>query len=769
MAGALAALLLRRWRPLALAAAASAGLATLACGAGAGADEWLRAARHGFRHRPASGAVVVIEIDARSIRAVRRWPWSRALHGEAVERLHRAGARSIAFDVDFSSPSDAAGDAKFAASLARAGDAVVLPTFRQESDGRTYEQAPIAPLAAHAFLAAANVLPDADGKLRRVPYGVDILGAPRPSLAAMVAERPADAGRDFLLDLSVDPASVPHYAMIDLLEGRIPDRALRGKRVVVGGTAVELGDRYVMPRHGMIAGVFAQVIAAETLLAGDALGEASAGLGLAAALLILALAAPLRRRRAQLLVAGGGAAGLVALSAASEAALAVALPLGPALAAMAVGAAAATAAHLALRNREKLLRDAATGLPNLAALEAALRGNAPIRLAVARIQGFATLLAGVGPEATGALVRALAARVRLAAGTDAVYRIDEAALAWIEPAPEAPGDRFDALVALCRGGFAGSESLRLAFGVAEGPASTARRLAANAALAADEAAQKGARWQAFTTADSETVQRNVSLLADLDAALASGDIWNAYQPKLHLRSGRIVGVEALVRWKHPVHGPLPPDRFIPLLERNGQIAELTLRVLEQAIDDALRWDAAGHPLSVSVNVSATLFRDPEALARLQRALIARPLPPERLIVEVTETAAMDDPAAAGAALQSWRALGAKVSIDDYGTGQCSLSYLQNLPASELKIDKSFISDMGSGGRDAIMVRSTVAMAHELGLEVVAEGVEEDGQIERLRAIGCDLVQGYAIARPMDAAALLAFLEARAQAPRAAAG
>ena len=758
--------LLERWRPFAAAAAILVGLLTLWSGAGSGIDEGLRSARQGFRLHPASGQVVVLEIDRASIAALRRWPWPRGVYADAVARLRAAQVRSIAFDVDFSNPSDPDGDARFAAALARAGGAVVLPVFLQQSGGRDYEQAPIPPLAAHAFLAAANVLPDRDGRLRRLPYGLDMLGAPRPSLSAMVAERPAEAGTDFLLDLSTDPATIPHYPMIALLRGRIPPAALAGKRVVIGGTAVELGDLYTLPRHGIIPGVFAQVLAAETLLSGNALSEGSALPVLLAAIAIVAGAAAMRRWRGRLILIGAGTAVLLVTPAAADRFAGLALPLGSALATLASAALFGALAHYALRYRARALHDAATGLPNLAALEAACRGEARASLAVARIQGYATLLAGIGPEAAAALVVALASRLRFSTGGGGVYRVDEACLAWLEPEGADPHDRFDALAALTRAPVGGTE-LRLSFGLAEGPGATIRTLAAHAALAADEAAQKGRRWQFFTAADSEAVRRNVELLADLDQALASGAIWNAYQPKLDLRSGRIVAVEALVRWSHPVHGLVPPDGFIPLLEQNARAAALTLKVLERAIDDALAWEQHGHAVAVAVNVSATLFREPEAIARLHEAVRARALPPERLIIEVTETAAMDDPAAAGAVLQSWRTLGAKVSIDDYGTGQSSLSYLQNLPASELKIDKSFISRMAGEGREAIMVRSTIAMAHELGLEVVAEGVEHEAEIACLAAMGCDLVQGYAIARPMDAAAMLAFLVRHAQAPRAA--
>jgi EAL domain-containing protein (putative c-di-GMP-specific phosphodiesterase class I) len=193
-----------------------------------------------------------------------------------------------------------------------------------------------------------------------------------------------------------------------------------------------------------------------------------------------------------------------------------------------------------------------------------------------------------------------------------------------------------------------------------------------------------------------------------------------------------------------------------LLEQNGRAAELTLHVLAAALRDARIWAAAGRPLEVAVNVPASLLRDEAAMAVLRAAVRDSGLPPERLTVEVTETAAMADPDRAIAALQVWRALGVGVSIDDYGTGQSSLAYLQKLPATELKIDKSFVATIADQPRNAIMVRSTIAMAHELGLKVVAEGVEDEACLAQLREMGCDLAQGWLIARPMPAADMADF-------------
>jgi diguanylate cyclase len=280
---------------------------------------------------------------------------------------------------------------------------------------------------------------------------------------------------------------------------------------------------------------------------------------------------------------------------------------------------------------------------------------------------------------------------------------------------------------------------------------------ANASLAAVHAGRQGGRWDRYSEGESEETNWHLSLLGELDTAMAAGQVWNAYQPKLDVATGEVVGAEALVRWDHPERGAIPPDGFIPIVEEHGRARDLTLHVLDRALADALRWRAWGHDLTIAVNVSATLLLDESFVETLRRRLEDNPLPADRLTIEVTETAAMDDPERAISALESWRALGLNISIDDYGTGQSSLGYLQKLPATELKIDMSFVRTLVSDRRNAIMVRSTIAMAHELGMKVVAEGVEDGDCLALLAEMRCDTAQGWHIGRPMKAEALEAFL------------
>lgn len=257
----------------------------------------------------------------------------------------------------------------------------------------------------------------------------------------------------------------------------------------------------------------------------------------------------------------------------------------------------------------------------------------------------------------------------------------------------------------------------------------------------------------------------LSLMSEMLRALDNGQMDVAYQPKYALRSGAIVGAEALVRWIHPERGSLRPDLFVQMAEETGHIAALTEWVLRRAVADQRRLLAAGHDITISVNWSGHLIDDG---IFTDSALAIAGAASGKLCLEVTETAIIGNARLARQTLERFRAAGLTISIDDYGSGLSSLAYLKNIPADELKIDKAFVMNMATDAVDAVLVRAAVSLAHSLGLQVVAEGVEQQAALELLGAMGCDLAQGYLIARPMPLADLVAFLDERAvaQAERA---
>jgi diguanylate cyclase (GGDEF)-like protein len=302
--------------------------------------------------------------------------------------------------------------------------------------------------------------------------------------------------------------------------------------------------------------------------------------------------------------------------------------------------------------------------------------------------------------------------------------------------------------------------------------SDAGALVRHADIALYAAKRSGGGHSVYDPRHAGASRIHLSLLGELRTAIAQDQLLLHFQPKLELASGRIKGAEALVRWQHPERGMVPPGEFMPWAEQTGFIRSVTRWVLDAALRQAGAWQASGYDLSVAINISARDLMDRELPQRVAALLHAHRVAPARVCLEITESSVMDDPAHGLAILGRLDALGVRLSIDDFGTGFSSLSYLKKLPVDELKIDRSFVLGMrdGQGERAGeAIVRSTIELAHNLGLQVVAEGIEDEPTLARLRELGCDQAQGYFISRPLAAAAFDAWLAARAGEAVAAAG
>lgn len=253
-------------------------------------------------------------------------------------------------------------------------------------------------------------------------------------------------------------------------------------------------------------------------------------------------------------------------------------------------------------------------------------------------------------------------------------------------------------------------------------------------------------------------QRPPLRLGELRQAIVQDQLFLLYQPKVNLNSGKIAGLETLTRWQHPEHGLILPDEFIPLAERTGLIIPLTLWVLHQALVQCRRWEDRGIDVRVAVNLSMwnlDALELPEQVAGLLRGL---GVSPSKLELEITESAIMDDPQRAMRTLKAIRDLGVPFTIDDFGTGYSSLAHLRKLPVSCIKIDKSFVLNMETDKDNAVIVRSIVELGHNLGLKVVAEGVETSEAKEMLADFGCDEAQGYYFSRPVPASDITGYFD-----------
>jgi EAL domain-containing protein (putative c-di-GMP-specific phosphodiesterase class I)/GGDEF domain-containing protein len=415
--------------------------------------------------------------------------------------------------------------------------------------------------------------------------------------------------------------------------------------------------------------------------------------------------------------------------------------------------------------------DAETGLPNryeverrVAALKTETSGGDVVVAAIG-IDRFDSLHSAIGHALTVDLVRAVASRLGGAFPAAEIARLATNMLgaAWVAR------DADDARRAMLKL----HQAMETPITLDETPIDVSVTIGFSEAADSDSAADIAIVDRAIIAIDQGRRNRqaitrfdgglhgnpaaSLSLMSEMMGAIDCDEMSLHYQPKLDFKSGAIIGVEALVRWSHPRLGPLAPGAFLPMAEETGRIAALTEWVLKRAVEDQRRLLGLGYCLSFSVNLSGCLLDD-EDFSRTILRIAGRSV--GKIILEVTETAIIGNPQVARQTLEALRSAGVGISIDDYGSGLSSLGYLKNIPADELKVDKMFVLHLAEDHTDEILVRSAIDLAHSLGLRVVAEGVETEGALLLLASMGCDVAQGYLIARPMPLLDLESFLRGR---------
>jgi diguanylate cyclase (GGDEF)-like protein len=438
------------------------------------------------------------------------------------------------------------------------------------------------------------------------------------------------------------------------------------------------------------------------------------------------------------------------------------------------------------RENDRLARyDSLTGLPNrtlfLEGLAAALahelaRGQA-VAVLLLDLDGFKEINDTLGHATGDAVLCEIGARLRGLA--DLRSAGEQTLLARLA------GDEFALLAPAPPGAHGVSEALTLAdavqcaleqpvelegvalnieasIGLALAPqhAGALDALLQRADVALDRAKAHRSRVEVYSSEYDHFDAARLTLLGQVRPALERGEFILHYQPQADLRSGKVTGVEALLRWAHPERGLVPPLQFIPLIEQTALVGPIAVHVIDSALEQLARWRDHGVHLTMSVNLSARNLLDPELPRRIGTLLGRHAVPAHRLTVEVTEGATMSDPERAASVLGELRAQGIGVSIDDFGSGNASIAYLTRLPVSELKIDRSFITGMCESAREDAIVRSTIDLARHLDLHVVAEGIETPEVWGRLAELGCDTAQGYLLSRPLPREEFTSWLRAR---------
>jgi diguanylate cyclase len=713
----------------------------------------LRGLRNRMAPREASGQIVVIAIDDESLAAVDKWPLPRRYHARIIDRLNELSAKQILFDINFSGRSNPIDDGLFEQSLANAHGKVTLAVMRtiDPITGKVRSLTTIPEFGEHAQLASINVKRNAFGQVWDMYYNRDVGEKIYPTMASRLSGTKHSSLDPFRVDYSVRLGSVPKIPFLSVLKKRVSIDQVRGKTVIIAPVSSALDDIFPLGGKGQSPGVYSHVLAAETLLRGTPIdlgwfGPMPFAFGAIGLMLFSA------RRRAAMMTVLFVVLAILFVPFILERQI-VFVDIVPALFALIV--ASFSYGMLLIKQRSRSDGGAinfVSGLPNINAMrktEPAI-GSA---LVVARIHNFSAIAATLSSDLELALIEQITKRLSFGANASDLFQGDDGVFAWFSQSDDGSPvtDQLDAIHAMFQNSVtigARIVDIDVSFGVCASADRSVLNRYGSALATANEAASEGFRWKVADPELLKDADWKLSLLGQLDAAIDGGQVWVAYQPKLDIARNRILGAEALVRWTHPQKGAINPEEFVLAAEQHNRIEKLTSFVLEHAIKAAAAINARGIEFDVAVNISARLLDNPWLVSLTKRLLIENGLEPARLTLEVTESAALNPSGLSHWILDELRDHGVKLSIDDYGTGFSTLEYLRKIPATEIKIDKSFIAMVDRNHSDRVMVKSTIELAHSLGRKVVAEGVERQETLDTLIKMGCDIAQGYLIGRPV---------------------
>ncbi|MFT4115100.1 EAL domain-containing protein [Bradyrhizobium sp.] len=860
--------------------------------------------RFAWQSRAASGDVVVVAIDAPSIDRIGVWPWPRRLHAELLQRLESAGVGDIAFDVDFSAPSDAASDEAFVRALRDVGGSTVLPSFKQPATngGAAHINRPLKPFSNQSWPAVVNVAVEPDGLVRRYPFGEKLGDSFVPSMAVVLAGQNASRIPPFLIDFGIRAESIPRVSYVDVLRGDAATLAgLKGKKIIVGATALELGDRFSIPNGGIASGPILQALATESILQNRMLRWTS-GVGMILGLAALSLLMMFSWRpfvsgvRVAMLVAAAAVVETTAVMVQAKFPLVIdtslfhiaiiayltaialdeidfrgllgriaesrfhriAMSLGDGLVCIGQdhritvwnpGASAifgylpaeiigrsfetlcatpegsvgpfsmrdaarqallvpggavvvefegrrkngetfpveasfsgwdgadgfqygAILRDISLRKREaehvRFLaeHDALTGLANRGTLHAALVDligaaelqSSEVALLVLGLDGFQQINDMFGHSAGDLVLQAIAERLTREAGERAtVARLSGDEFAIALPCAEAGGPIADFARRIAHAFEAPiatgtrQHRVRISTGVAVYPEGgrSADDLLSNGHLALSRAkATRRGSHVIFESHIRQELENRLTLESELALAADRNEFELFYQPQVRLADGSLVGAEALIRWRHPVRGYVSPGEFMPVVNTSALSERIANWVMETACRQARAWELSGNRVRVAINLSPSQLHSGDLAHSVAALLEATGLTPSLLELEVTEDILLHDEGRVLDMFKRIQELGVRVVFDDFGTGYASLSYLKKFPLDGLKIDRSFVLDLLADSDDAAIVGSTIGLSKQLGLTVVAEGIENRATAEILVEMGCEEGQGYFFGRPM---------------------
>jgi len=719
---------------------------------------WNEKYKNSFQMREAPAGVVVVSLDGGEGSRNERVIGSTAKQALVLGAVSAQNPRHVFFDLPLAEGADEAGDDAFAKAV-KAADSRITLVLRANNDA----SAPIGSiraratgLASDAQLAASIWYLNFNGYAVGAPPVIEIAGKLYPAVSALHSgDRVLD--KTIIPDWSMNPDTVPLIHAGDVLAGRTEPDVFAGKTVFVTVMDPSLGTSVGYFGHGRVPSAMLDIAGREGAKQGPIVNIGS----LPMLLLFVAMVCLGHRTRNRWLKTAIYLALVLSVLILPAILMQFRIASGSGLAMVAL--LVYVPARMWQRWRRSVeLTNGSSGLPNIEALAA---DGIPegFDVVAAAIRQYEQMLASLPRDLHGECARQIARRLSLASGDSKVYVTDNGHFVWLEEprSIESQVGHLEGLKALFSAPLVIDGHLldtNIHFGLDRNTNNSPASRIQSALASANEALSKGKLYEEFGRQKLEQAPWELSLHARIDEGLRNGDIWLALQAKYDLRTGVISGAEALIRWNDPERGVIPPDAFILQAEHAGRIEALTYWVLEKAMGFSSQLNARRPGFNISVNLSARMVDQAGLVSRVAELTERHGFDCSLLTFEVTETFNMANEEVARQNLAGLRDMGFRLSIDDFGTGQASLAYLAEIPSDEIKLDKRFVQSIITDKRERLIVRSIIKLAHALGQEVVAEGVEDEATLEALRGMNCDLAQGYHIARPVPFEDLIAQLD-----------
>ncbi|AIT81732.1 MULTISPECIES: EAL domain-containing protein [Novosphingobium] len=716
-------------------------------GVGLPVEDVIGSIRDYLRRHPSNGEIALVLQDSRTLDELGAIDVTRAEDAKVTAALFAAGAKRVFFDRGLRYDDSDNGNKQFVDVLKKHPGQVFLSAM-PSSDGAGGNHASVLPSVTfreNAKVVSALALHHPFNLNVSWPYSSNSAIGVIPSLPAAIAG--VEQGPDLLFqpDYSIDYRTIPTSSYIDVLRGDFEKSNVAGKDVIIAPGSIAYNDIHPLPGgQGYAPGGYFHAIAAETLKRGLPMDVG----WIPPFLLVCAIViSGFGRGRVFDVYRFSGLALVLIAAPFVLNYVNIKVDIFPALAVAAV-------AVFRMRNLDRVEvageTNAGSGLPSVQALRNFDAMSTKILVAL-KIRNYGAIIGSFAEHVEAQVAHEIVRRIRISDHDVTVYH-ESGMFLWLSNI-RSTFDLFENLEGLHRivqnGIQVSGMDIDLSFncGIDSEFDRTVSSRVASAMQSAEEAVRNDELVYQHDSRRHEA-QWELSLLTQLDRAIDNGEVWVAYQPKLDVKSNRIAGAEALVRWTHPERGPISPDKFIRIAEEFHRIERITRFVVNEAVRSAVNLARLGYDFSMSVNISAQLLRNPGLPGMISEILAAHGLPPEKLVLEITETDRLDRSSRTFQMLQRLVQSGLRLSIDDFGTGNATIDYLRYLPAAEVKIDKVFIQAMEANKEDYLLVQSIIEMAHSLDRIVVAEGVETGTALEILKGMGCDTIQGYYVSRPV---------------------